>query len=79
MKSNADKCHLLFSSNEKVTIKIGSHDIANTNREKRLGVQLDSGLPFDYHISEICKKASRIACALATVTPSMSLSKSVPL
>ena len=79
VKSNADKCHLLFSSNEKVTIKIGSHDIANTNREKRLGVQLDSGLPFDYHISEICKKASRIACALATVTPSMSLSKSVPL
>ena len=25
MKSNADKCHLLVSSNEKVTIKIGSH------------------------------------------------------
>ena len=30
MKSNADKCHLLVSSNEKVTIKIGSHEIANT-------------------------------------------------
>ena len=25
MKINADKCHLLLSSNEKVTIKIGSH------------------------------------------------------
>ena len=34
MKSNADKCHLLVSSNEKVTIKIGSHEIANTKREK---------------------------------------------
>ena len=53
MKSNADKCHLLVSSNEKVTIKIRSHEIANTKREKLLGVHLDSGLSFDYHISEI--------------------------
>ena len=56
MKSNADKSHKLVSSNEKVTIKIGSREIANTKREKLLGVHLDSGLSFDYHISEICKK-----------------------
>ena len=68
MKSNADKCHLLVSSNEKVTIKIGSHEIANTKREKLLGVHLDSGLSFDYHISEICKNTSRKVCALARVT-----------
>ena len=64
MKSNADKCHLLVSSNEKVTIKIGSHEIVNTKREKLLGVHLVSGLSFDYHISEICKKAIRKVCAL---------------
>ena len=34
VKSNADKCHLLVISNEKVTIKMGSHEIANTKREK---------------------------------------------
>ena len=51
MKSNADKCHLLASSNEKVTINIGSHEIANTKREKLLVVHIDSGLSFDYHIS----------------------------
>ena len=34
MKSNADKCHLLVTSNEKVTIKMRSHEIANTKREK---------------------------------------------
>ena len=79
MKSNADKCHLLVSSNEKVTIKIGSHEIANTKREKLLGVYLDSGLSFDYHISEISKKASRKVCALARVTSCMSLSKKCPL
>ena len=57
MKINADKFHLLASSNEKVTIKIGGHGIANTKREKLLGVHLDSRLSFDYHISKICKKA----------------------
>ena len=67
MKSNAGKCQLLVSSNEKVTIKIGSHEIANTNCEKLLDVHLDSCLSFDYHVSEIC--------ALARVTSCMSLSK----
>ena len=42
MKSNADKCYLFVSPNEKVAIKIGSHEIANTKREKLLGVHLDS-------------------------------------
>ena len=32
--NNADKCPILVSSNEKVTIKIGSHEIANTKSEK---------------------------------------------
>ena len=53
MKSNAGKCHLLVSSNEKVTIKIGIHEIANTKGEKLLGLHLDAGLSFDYHIPEI--------------------------
>ena len=67
MKSNADKCHKLVSSNEKVTIKIGSHEVVNTKREELLGVHLGSGLSFDYHISEICKKASRKVCTQARV------------
>ena len=76
MKSNADKCYIFVSSNEKVTIKIGSHEIANTKLEKLLGIHLDSGLSFDYHIiSEICKKASPKICGLARVRSGMSLSK----
>ena len=75
MKSNADKFHLLVSSYEKVTIKIGSHEIANTKREKLLGVHLNRVLLHDYHISQICEKASRKVCALARVTSGMRLSK----
>ena len=67
MKNNADKCHLLVSSNEKVTIKIGSNEIANIKHEKVLGVYLDSGLSY---ISD-CRKV----CELLRVTSGMCLSK----
>ena len=75
MKSNADKCHLLVSPNEKAAIKIGNLEIDNNKREKLLGAHLDSGLSFDYHISQIYKKASRKVCAPARVTSAMSLFK----
>ena len=62
MKSNADKCQLLVSSYEKVTIKIGSHEIANTKREIIIYQRFFS-------------KASRKVCVLARVTSGISLSK----
>ena len=73
-KSNTDKSHLSVSSNEKETIKIGSHEIVSTKRYKLFDVHLDNGLSFGYRISEICKKASRKVCALTRVTSGMSLS-----
>ena len=69
----------MVSSNGKVTIKIGSHEIANTKREKPLGVHLDSKLSFEYHISAICEKVSRKVFAQARLISGMSLSKNVPL
>ena len=73
MYSNAHKYHLLVRSNEKVATKIDAHEIANTKRENPLGVHLDSELSFDYHISEICEKASGKVSALARVTKDMNL------
>ena len=57
MKSNADKCHLLVSTNNAIIIKIGNIDINNSNCEKLLGVKFDYKLTFDDHISELCKKS----------------------
>ena len=54
MKSNADNCHLLVSSNGKVTIKISSHEIANAKLKKLLGEDFVSDLSSGYHMSEIC-------------------------
>ena len=59
MKSNADKCHLLVSTNETVKIQVGNYNIANSKREKLLGIKFDHNLNFDKHLSELCKKASR--------------------
>ena len=56
MKSNADKCHLLGSTNNTVKMKIRHFDIANSRNEKLLGVKFNSKLTFDDHISELCKK-----------------------
>ena len=73
MKSNADKCHLLLSTNNASNIKIGNIDISNS--EKLLGVKFDYKLTFDDHISELCKKASRKILAVARVTPYMNIAK----
>ena len=75
MKSNPDTCHLLLSTNDNVAIRIGDFQIENTKRKKLLGIQFDNKLSFDYHLLEICKKASRKLYALGRVTPYMNLSK----
>ena len=59
MKINADKYHLLVSTNNTVKIKIGNFDVTNSKCEKLLGVRFDHKFSFDDHISELCKKASR--------------------
>ena len=75
MKSHPDKCHLHVSMNDNVKIRIGNFQIENTKREKLLGIQFDKKLSFNYHLSEIRKKASRKLYTLGRVTPYMNLSK----
>ena len=75
MKINADKCHLLVSTNNTVKIKIGNFDITNSKSEKLLGVKFDHKLSFDDHVSELCKKASRKIHALSRVASYMNISK----
>ena len=71
MRINADKCHLLVSTNNTVKIKIGNFDITNSKSEKLLGVKFDHKLSFDDHISELCKRLH----ALSRVASYMNISK----
>ena len=50
MKANADKCHLLVSSDESCTAKIEDFSIKNSTEEKLLGVTFDSKLSFENHL-----------------------------
>ena len=75
MESNADKCHLLVSTNHAINIKIGNIDINKSTYEKLLGVKFDYMLTFDDHIFELCKKASRKIHALARLTPYMNIAE----
>ena len=70
MKLNADKCHLLvLGHDDPVTVRIGSADVVNSSEEKLLGVQIDSKLSFDNHVSKLCQKASNKLYALARISP----------
>ena len=73
-KGNPDKCHLLVSTNEKIK-NIGDFSIENSDCEKLLGVKIDNKLTFDYHVSDMCKKANRKINALARIEPFININK----
>ena len=75
LKNNPDKCHLLISSNENITVKIGEYEIQNSECEELLGVKLDWKLNCDDHISNRCKKARGELNALVRIAPFIGLSK----
>ena len=59
MVANADKCHLLTSASEKVSIKIENEVINNSLQEKLLGAVIDSRLTFKPHMENFYKKQDR--------------------
>ena len=56
MKSNAEKRHFLFSTNDRVSMNVDGFEIDKSNTGKILGVKFDKKLIFDDHISDMCKK-----------------------
>ena len=57
LKNNAEKCHLLVSANDRVSMYVDGFKIDKSDTEKLLGVKFDKKLTFDDHISDICKKS----------------------
>ena len=75
MKNNGDKCHLIVSTNDTAEIQIGEYLIKSSTNEKLRGVNIDSKLTFDRHVSHLCNKANKKLRALARITPYMTLEK----
>ena len=65
MKANKDKCHLLISGNENITINVDDNIIGESICEKLLSVNVDYKLKFNKHLDGILKKAGRKVYALS--------------
>ena len=73
MKDNADKCHLLVTTNSAVSASTEEFVINNSNEEKLLGIKIDNKLSFENYVSALCKKASQKLHALARIVNYMNL------
>ena len=67
MKSNHDKCHLLVSGKNDVTMNASGFKIQNTECEKLLGIKADCGLKFENYLNCVIKKAHNKINALSRV------------
>ena len=59
MKANADKCHLLVTGNNEVSVKINEFEIESSKKEKLLGISIDTTPSFEHHNTSLCKIASQ--------------------
>ena len=73
MKANADKCHLLLSTKEKLAANISNLKIVNSNKEKLLVGTIENHLKFEYHIESLCSKANQKLYALSRMSSYISL------
>ena len=77
MKADADKCHLLTSSNEEWTICIDNGIIINSKCGKLLGVKINQKLNFNPYIIDICKKVVQKLTVFSRLTPYIYIPRNV--
>ena len=65
--ANTGKCHLFTSSKTLVDTLISNTEILNKEKVKLLGLNLEGGLNFDFHVNVLLKKASKKYHDLARV------------
>ena len=57
MKANADKCHVLLSKSNDLTVKINGVEIKNSQSAKLPRTNIYNDLKFEDHINIKCGKA----------------------
>ena len=74
-KANQDKCNLIFSKNENVSVHIGPFEIKTINCKKLLVTKVCSRLSFNELVDSVVKKVSRKINALSRITPFINIRK----
>ena len=72
---NSDKCNLIASSKVPAEIQISNIKVTSEFRVELFDIHIDNRLNFDYHVSQLCKKASKKLHALARIFKYVETSK----
>ena len=75
LKTNTDKCHLITSSKVPVNFQISNIKGTSESWVKLLDIHIENRLNFDYHLSQVCKKASKKLHASARIFKYVETSK----
>ena len=73
--SSAEKSYLIVSTKKNLEIQVSNCSIKNEDSVKLLGIHLNNDLNFDYHVNQLCKKASKNLHALARIANYMHINK----
>ena len=74
-KANADKCHLILSTDKPFSVNIDNEVIKNIKNKKLLGINLNNRLAFDTHVANICNRVSKKLHASARISQYMNIHK----
>lgn len=62
MEANANQCHFIVSTKEKLKANIPNYIVTNSDKEKLLGVTIDNLLKFETHIKNTCVAKPTKSC-----------------
>ena len=74
LQKNTERIFRWFYNNNLISNAETSHLIVST-KKKPLGIHLNNGLDFDYHVNQLCKKASKKLRALARIAKYIDINK----
>ena len=69
--SNAEKIHLIMTSKDNLEIQVSGCSISNEDCVKLLWIDINNNFNFDYHVSQLCRKASKKLHILASIAKYM--------
>ena len=68
MKTNTEKRHLIYSTDEHTSLNIESEMIRSSKYRELVGVKIDDALTLKTHINDIFERAEQKSNALSTTT-----------
>ena len=72
---NVEKSNLIVATKENLELEVSCCSIRIEDSVKLLGIYINNKLNFDYHVNQLCKKASKKLHALARIAKYMDINK----